>query len=143
MDNLNSKQEFNLSVTLILGALKLQDKALVESCERTLTELLGSECTSNIMTAVVFQLAQTDHNTFDWAWKNFYSLDACQHLIKGIVMFAVKKLINQGFILGQDFSINYTGKICICQQAKAALLEKSSATDCIFLEEVLQVPTEI
>ncbi|NEQ66684.1 MAG: hypothetical protein F6K21_14495 [Symploca sp. SIO2D2] len=143
MDNLNPKEEFNLSMNLIIGALKLQDKALVESCEKTLTELLGSKCTSDIITAVVFQLAQTDPNTFDWAWRNLYSLDACQHLIEGIVMFAVKKLINQGFILGQDFSLSPTGKIWLCQEAKAALLEKSSATDCIFLKEILQVPPDI
>ncbi len=143
MDNINSTEEFNLSITLIIGALKLQDKELVKSCEKTLTELLGSDYTSDIMTAVVFQLAQTDPETFDWTWQNFYSLNACRHLIKGIVMFAVKKLINQGFILGQDFSINHTGKIWIGKKAKAVLLEKSSATDRIFLKEILQVPSVI
>lgn len=143
MDNINSTEEFNLSITLIIGALKLQDKALVESCEKTLTDLLGSEYTADIMTAVVFQLAQTDPDTFDWTWQNFYSLDACRYLIKGIVMFAVKKLINQGFILGRDFSINHRGKIWINPKAKTALLETSSATDRIFIKEILQVPPGI
>ncbi|NET58499.1 MAG: hypothetical protein F6K47_20795 [Symploca sp. SIO2E6] len=141
MDNINSTEKFNLSITLIIGALKLQDKVLVKSCEKTLSDLLGSEYTSDIMTAVVFQLAQTDPDTFNWTWQNFYGLDACRNLIKGIVMFAVKKLINQGYILGQDFSINPTGTIWLCPKVKAALLEKSSATDRIFLEKILQIPS--
>jgi len=137
--NPNDLEPFNFDVELVIDALKSQDKALLKSFECCFTTLFGSKYTKDILTAAVFQLAETDLDTCRWTLRNFYNLKLQHGVIEGVVMFAAQKLIGKGFILGQDFSLSHSGEIFINKNAKAALMTGTSEVDHIFLEEISQV----
>jgi len=137
--NTNPVQEFKLNVQLIISALKTKNNRLIEACQETLSTQFGADYLASVMTSAVFQLAETDSDLFSWTWQHFYELDSCLDLIEQTVMFAVKRLIKKGFILGKDFSTTFTGEILITKEAKEALMESGSCLDHIFLEEVLQI----
>jgi len=154
MYNLNDSEQFDFhlelaqrsrrsyhrrSVELVINALKLQDKARMRSFKDLLTTLLGYEYTTDILTAAVFQLAETDFDTCRWALRNFYDLKLHLHITEGIVMFAAQTLIDKGFVLGQDFSATPDSGILIKKNAKSALMKEISALDCLFLEEISQI----
>lgn len=137
--NLNDSERFKFHSELVIDALKLQDQARMASFKDLLTTLLGSEYTMDILTAAVFQLAEIDLDTCRWALHNFYDLELCLGITEGLTLFAAQKLIEKGFILGQDFSATPTGGIVLKKKAKVALMEEISALDCLFLEKVSQV----
>ncbi|MGL4621612.1 hypothetical protein [Chroococcidiopsis sp.] len=139
MYNIDHTEDFNLTVALLVDIFKIKNKALVESCHTTFIALFGSDYTTDVMTAAVFQLAATDADTCHWALHNFYELDACLKLIEGALKFAIQRLISLGFILGKDFSANANGEILLNRAAKLALLDNVSDADWNFLEEILQV----
>ena len=138
MHNTNDVERFNFHIELVIDALKRQEKTLVALVEEFLTTLFGSEYTTDILTAAMFHLAESDPYTCRWSLQNFYDLNLHSGITEGIVMFAVKKLIAKGFIFGQDFSVTASG-IFINKYAKAALKESTSASDWLFLEEILQL----
>lgn len=111
----------------------------MRSFKDLLTTLLGYEYTTDILTAAVFQLAETDFDTCRWALRNFYDLKLHLHITEGIVMFAAQTLIDKGFVLGQDFSATPDSGILIKKNAKSALMKEISALDCLFLEEISQI----
>ncbi|MBD2306759.1 hypothetical protein H6G17_14730 [Chroococcidiopsis sp. FACHB-1243] len=139
MYNIDHTEEFDSSVALLVDIFKLKNKALVESCRKTFIALFGSDCTTDMMTAAVFQLAATDSDTCHWALHTFYELDACLKLIEGAIKFAIQKLIGLGFVLGKDFSANANGEILLNRAAKITLLKNISDADWNFLKEILQV----
>ena len=121
----------------MLGAIKLQNKGLVKSCEETLIFLLGFECTVDIMTIAVLQLSKTNPDLCRWLLRSSTELNACEELFQCSLWLATNILIKKGFIIGQDFSVTHTDKMLINQEAKAALLEEALPSERIFLEEVL------
>lgn len=139
MHNTNDVERFNFHIELVIDALKRQDKPLVALVEEFLTTLFGSEYTMDILTAAMFQLAETDPYTCRWSLQNFYDLKLHSDITEGVIMFAFKKLIAKGFIFGQDFSVTATGGVFINKYAKAALKEGTSASDWLFLEKILQL----
>lgn len=139
MQNPNDSERFKFHIELIIDALKLQNKAKVEYFKSFLTTLFCPEYTTDILTAAVFQLAETDPENCRWALRNFYELKLNRDIIEGVVRFATQKLISKGFILGQDFSAIPNGGIVITKNAKAALIEATSASEHLFIEEISQV----
>lgn len=137
MYEISTPEEFNLCVTLIMGAIKLQNKVLVKSCEETLIFLLGSECTVNIFTIAVLQLSETNPDLCRWALQNSSDLNTCEELVKCSMWLATNTLLKKGFVLGQDFSVTHTHKMLITQEAKVALMEDALPSDQILLEEIL------
>jgi len=135
----NDAEWFNLSLELIIEALKLQKQSVVESIAVSLTTLLGSKSTADILTAAVFQLAETDPVICRWSWQTFSHLNFHLGLREEIQMFVTKKLISKGFLLGQHFSLTSTGGIVTSKNAQTALREGTTAADWLFLEEILQV----
>ncbi|MUG96524.1 hypothetical protein F7734_30975 [Scytonema sp. UIC 10036] len=130
-------QEFNAAVNLFVNILKFKDRDLVETCEQVLMNLMGSRYTQNIMNAALFQLAESAPDTCQWIWQNFPYLDACITLKEYVVMLAVQKLIGQGFILGQDFSVTSEGELLVNQNARAVLMQSISDADRVFVTEIL------
>ena len=139
MHNTNDLERFNFHIELVIDALKRQEKTLITLVEEFLTTLFGSEYTADILTAAMFQLAETDPYTCRWSLQNFYDLKLHSDITEGVIMFAVNKLIAKGFIFGQDFSVTATGGIFINKYAKAALIEHTSASDWLFLERIMQL----
>ncbi|GAB1540780.1 hypothetical protein NUACC21_34490 [Scytonema sp. NUACC21] len=132
-------QEFNAAVNLFVNILKFKDKDLVETCEQVLINLMGSKYTQNIMNAALFQLAENAPETCQWTWQNFSYLDACIRLKEYVVMLAVQKLISQGFVLGQDFSITSDGELLVNRDARVALMQSISDAERVFVTEILDV----
>lgn len=139
MDISSELEAVNFYFELIITTWKFKSEAVVKSVEDYLVALLGSEYTTDILTAAVFQLAETDPDTCRWALRTDSTLNFRQEITEGVVRFAVKKLIDKGFILCQDFSLTSTGGIVITKNAQVALLEGSCTSDRIFLEEISQV----
>lgn len=133
-----SSESFNFGIELVIETLKLQKQLAVESLTTALTALLGSESTSDMLTAAVFQLAETDPDTCRWTLRTFSTLKFYLDLREEILIFATKKLIGKGFFLGQHFSFTATGKIAMTKNAQAALMAVTTASDWLFLEEILQ-----
>jgi hypothetical protein len=142
MHDINNSEAFDLGMTLMINALKRKHKALVESYESSFIALFGDDCTADIMTAAVFQLAETDPDTCHWTLQNFYTLDAYLDLLESAIVVAVKTLTNQGFVIGKDFSVLPTGEILISQSAKSALMKTATNPGHIFFEAIFRVPDE-
>lgn len=142
MYNQNTGQEFqafNATVTSFIEALKLQDKDLVKICEQTLSDLVGKEEATHIMNATMFQLADTFPEICHWAWHNLPQLQVCMDLQEHVCMFAVQKLINNGFILGKDFSTNANGTILVCRDIRVSLMLLCSRSEWKFIKSVVQI----
>lgn len=137
MYEISTPEEFNLCVTLIVGAIKLQNKVLVKSCEETLIFLLGSECTVNIVTIAVLQLSETNPDLCRWMLQNSTELNTCEELFQCSIWLATNTLIKKGFVLGQDFSVTHNKKMLIGQKAKAALMEDAFPSDRVLFEGIL------
>lgn len=138
MHKSHDSEVFSFYLDLLIDTLKLQNEALVKSIKDFLITLLGREYSRDIFTAAVFQLAETEPDSCRWFLRTFSALN-CLELTEGVIMFSVKKLIGKGFILGQDFSVTPTGEIVITKNAQKALMEGSSASNRLFLEEISQV----
>lgn len=139
MHDPNDFQQFNFYTELLVDTLKSQNKALLTLLEEFITTKFGAEYSTDILTASVFILAETDPDTCRWTLRNFYDVKLHRDITEGVVMFAAKRLIAKGFILGQDFSITSSGSIFINKYARAALMKNTSDADCLFIEEILQV----
>lgn len=129
-------QEFNAAVNLFANILKFKDRNLVETCEQVLMNLMGSKYTQNIMNAALFQLAESAPDTCQWIWQNFPYLDACITLKEYVIMLAVQKLISQGFVLGQDFSVTADGELLVDRNARSILMQNISDADRVFVTEI-------
>ncbi len=135
---INDLERFNHQTELMVYILKFQNKAILKSVEELLAALIGFEYTSDILMAAVLQLSETDADTCRWTLRNLHAL---QHLdvIEELSMFAVKKLIAQGFIFGRDFSITPNSKIILNKNAMDDLMAGTSTADSVLLEEISQV----
>lgn len=139
VQNTNDSERFNFHIELIIDAFKLQNKAMVESFKDFLTTVFDPEYTTDILTAAVFQLAETDPENCRWALRNLYDLKLHHDIKEGVVRFATQKLISKGFIPGQDFSATQNGEIVINKNALATLMKVTSASDHLFIEQISQV----
>lgn len=142
MYNTNQQTRFHLSLTLIVGALKLHDRELVRSCKKIIVDLLGSEYTDYIATTAVVQISQGDTTTYNWIWQDFPQLESCLVLKEKVVTKAIKKLISKGFIIGSDFSVASADQIMINKPAKMALMETAFEAERLLLKQIFRVPVE-
>ena len=117
----------------------LEIEALMKFLKELITTLQASELTADVLTKVMYQLAETDLDTCRWVLDNFYDLESYLELIEKIVKFATQILIEKGFIPGQNFSTNPAGGILIKRKASAVLMEETSAFDHLLLEDIVQV----
>ncbi|MGF1480751.1 MAG: hypothetical protein ACFB4I_14905 [Cyanophyceae cyanobacterium] len=134
---INNPEKFDLCVTLIIGALKLQNQEIVKRCEETLIALMGSAYTTNVMTVAAIQLSETDPDICRWALKALSQLQSYHQLLKDLVFLASYTLIKQGFVPGKDFSITPTNTMLIKPEAQAALFEAIAPEDGLLMEAVL------
>ncbi|MFH7026064.1 MAG: hypothetical protein ACHBN1_11830 [Heteroscytonema crispum UTEX LB 1556] len=136
----NDVELFQFSLGKVIHILKLQNKTLVESHEKTITALLGSDYTANLFTAAILELSATDPDTLHWTFENFSTLHACTCLLEAVTRFAIQKLMKIGFVLGKDFSANSQGQILLNENAQTLLMESTSASDRLLLQKILLVP---
>lgn len=131
--------DFNASVTSIVNVLKFKNKELFRVCEKVLIKLIGHEETMHVFNAAMFQLAQTSPECCNWAWQNFPEYEIGLELKDEIIMSAVQKLMQKGFLLGKDFSTTSDGGILITNEAKVALMVSCHPFEWAFIKEIMQV----
>jgi len=127
----------NIDIKGTTSTLELE--ALMRFLKELITTLQASEPTVDVLTKVMYQLAETDLDTCRWVLDNFYDLEAYLELVEKIAKFATQILIDKGFIPGQDFSANPAGGILIKKKASTTLMEEVAAFDRLLLEDILQV----
>jgi len=127
----------NIDIEGTTSTLELE--ALMRFLKELITTLQASEPTADVLTKVMYQLAETDLDTCRWVLDNFYDLEAYLELVEKIAKFATQILIDKGFIPGQDFSANPAGGILIKKKASTTLMEEVAAFDRLLLEDILQV----
>jgi len=118
-----SAEMFDFSCRLIIRALKKQNKTLVESYRKTLSALAGFDYTTEIFTTVLMELSETDSKTLEWTLNNFYDLETHLDLLEEVKDLICLTLSAQGFIPGEDFSADWTGKILVGESAYTCLEE--------------------
>jgi len=116
----------------------LEIEALMRFLKELITTLQASKPTADVLTKVMYQLAETDLDTCRWVLDNFYDLEAYLELLEKIAKFATQILIDKGYIPGQDFSANPAGGILIRRKVSAVLMEETAAFDRLLLEDILQ-----
>jgi hypothetical protein len=144
ISNQDDVEQFVLNVEFVSHCLKTQDQRLLETSEKILNHLLGIDHASNIFVAALFELATAENVNFEWDIEILSALEPYRKIFKIVSMSAAEKLIRKGFIPGQDFSADGTGKILLSQQTKTALIESiSEIEDHILLDKILKVPEAI
>ncbi len=128
-----------LHLDLAIDVFKTRNPALVISLKDFLTVLPNPKCVEEVLTAAVYQLAETDSDTCRWLLRNPQYLEPELDLATIAMNLVMTKLENQGFVLGRDFKFEPNSRLHITERAKTRLMIENSACDRLLLEEVLQV----
>lgn len=137
------KSLFEMSIILVGNAIKNQNKDLIFSYEKNLKIWVGLHCSLVIVSCAILQLLETDPEGINWALENYRPIKFYKQLIEELTLNTTQKLIQNGFVLGQDFSVVNSGKIFIKERAKTALIEKTSFPESVLLQKILLVPNAV
>ncbi len=136
---MNYTKIFSSTVELIILALQLKNKNILESYENSLNCIFGHEYTAQIFLGALFELSEIDPDSFAWASQNLFHLEYYSRLFRLVTMCVAQRLIEKGFIPGEDFSANCMGQILIHEKVKHAFLNGTSdPDDRILFQQILQ-----
>jgi hypothetical protein len=128
-----------LHVELAIDVFKTQNPALLISLKDFLTVLPNPKCVEEVLTAAIYQLAETDPDACCWLLRNSCYLEPEVDLVEMARKLALTKLQNQGLVAGRDFKFEHNTRLQVSEQAKASLMVENSVGDRLLLEEILQV----
>lgn len=126
-------------VELAIDVFKAKTPALVKSLKDFLTVLPNPKCVEQVLVQAIYQLADTKSDACRWLLRHPHYLKPELDLVELAMKFALTKLQNHGFILGQDFRFELSGQLHISEKAKAELMVGNSTAERLLLEEILQV----
>lgn len=126
-------------IELAISVFKTKNIALLVSLKDFLTVLPSPKCVEEVLITAIYQLAETDSNACRWLLRNAYYLEPEVDLTELTMNVALKKLQHEGFVLGQDFSVELNSRLHISAEAKIRLMIENSECDRLLLEELLQV----
>jgi hypothetical protein len=126
-------------IELAMDVFKTQNKALLKSLKDFLTGLSNSSCVEQVLTTAFQQLAVMDSEACRWLLRNSCFLLPEVDLVEQAIQLAQTLLQAQGFILGQDFSFEPSGRITLREKVRARLYGGSSVCDRLLLEEIIQI----
>ncbi len=126
-------------VELAIDVFKTRSKALVLSLKDFLTVLPNPKCVEDVLTAAIYQLAESDPDACRWVLRNSHYLEPEIDLGEVARTLASTKLENQGFLQGQDFKFESGSHLQISETAKARLMVENSTCERLILEELLQI----
>jgi hypothetical protein len=136
---MNYTKIFSSTVELIIQALKLKNKNILESYENSLNCIFGHEYTAQIFLGALFELSEIDPESFAWASQNLFHIEYYSRLFRLVTMCVAQRLIEKGFIPGEDFSANCMGQILIHEKVKRAFLSSTSdPDDRMLFQQILQ-----
>ena len=124
-------------VGLAIDVFKTQNLALVVSLKDFLTVFPNPRCIEEILIAAIYQLADVDPDACRWLLRNCSYLEPEVDLMELTIKLALKKLENEGFVLGRDFSLESNSRLNISEAAKMRLMIEDSVCDRLLLEEIL------
>ncbi len=124
-------------VGLAIDVFKTQNLALVVSLKDFLTVFPNPRCIEEILIAAIYQLADVDPDACRWLLRNCSYLEPEVDLMELTIKLALKKLKNEGFVLGRDFSLESNSRLNISEAAKMRLMIEDSVCDRLLLEEIL------
>lgn len=124
-------------VGLAIDVFKTQNLALVVSLKDFLTVFPNPRCIEEILIAAIYQLADVDPDACRWLLRNCSYLEPEVDLMELTINLALKKLENEGFVLGRDFSLESNSRLNISEAAKMRLMIEDSVCDRLLLEEIL------
>ncbi len=136
---MNYTKIFSSTVELIIQALKLKNKNILESFENSLNCIFGHEYTAQIFLGALFELSEVDPESFAWASQNLFHLEYYSRLFRIVTTCVAQRLIEKGFVPGEDFSANCMGQILIHEKVKHAFLSSTSdPDDRMLFQQILQ-----
>jgi hypothetical protein len=126
-------------IELAMDVFKTQNKALLKSLKDFLTGLPNSSCVERVLTTAFQQLAVMDSQACRWLLRNSCILLPEVDLVEQAIQLAQTLLQAQGFVLGQDFSFEPSGRITLREKVRARLYGGNSVYDRLLLEEIVHI----
>jgi hypothetical protein len=126
-------------IELAMDVFKTQNKALLKSLKDFLTGLPNSSCVERVLTTAFQQLAVMDSQACRWLLRNSCVLLPEVDLVEQAIQLAQTLLQAQGFVLGQDFSFEPSGRITLREKVRARLYGGNSVYDRLLLEEIVHI----
>lgn len=124
-------------VGLAIDVFMSQNPALLIALKDFLTVFPNPKCVEEILITAIYQLADLDPEACRWLLRNCSYLEPEVDLMELTVNVALTKLKNEGFVLGQDFSVESNSRLNVSEAAKTRLMIEESVGDRLLLEEVL------
>lgn len=124
-------------IGLAIDIFKSQNPALLIALKDFLTVFPNPKCVEEILITAIYQLADLDPDACRWLLRNCSYLEPEVDLMELTVNVALTKLRNEGFVLGQDFSVESNSRLNVSEAAKTRLMIEESVGDRLLLEEVL------
>lgn len=140
---MNDLELFHFHLERAIYILKFQDRKLAGCWVHQLNLSLDTEYIESFLTAAIFELSVTDTETFHWTLDNLSDWKSYANLLQAVTRFALQKLINKGFIPGQDFSFTSEGKILLHENAKNAIIADVTESDNLLIKKILLIPQEL
>lgn len=125
-------------IELAIDVFKTKNLALLASLKDFLTVLPNPKCVEAVLIAAIYQLAEADSDACRWLLRNSYYLEPEVDLTELTLNVALRKLHSEGFVLGQDFSVELNSRLHISAEAKSRLMIENSECDRLLLEELLK-----
>lgn len=126
-------------VELAMDVLKTQNKILLKSLKDFLTGVPNSSCIEEVLTTAFQQLAVMDIEACRWLLRNSCVLLPEVDLVEQAIQLAQTLLQAQGFVLGQDFSFEPSGRISLRRKVRVRLYGENSVYDRLLLEEIVHI----
>ncbi|ABA22035.1 conserved hypothetical protein [Trichormus variabilis ATCC 29413] len=123
--------------------LRFQDKKLIETWVTELERHLAPDYIESCLTAAILELSVSHSETFHWILDHLADWKPYKQLLESVTRFALKKLVQKGFMPGGEFSFTADGKILLTENAKATIMKDTVKTDRLLLEKILLTPQQI
>ncbi|AOY84434.2 hypothetical protein BJP36_00070 [Moorena producens JHB] len=132
-------QDYESYIALAVDVFQSQDSTFIKSLKDFLTVLPSPTYIEQVLLAAVYRLPEINLDACQWLLRHPDYLMPELDLVAVTMAVAIKKLQEQGLVLGQDFSIEPNGRLYLSTLAKDKLWFGSSSSDRLLLEQILQV----
>ncbi|WP_287312693.1 hypothetical protein [Moorena sp. SIO1G6] len=139
MGTTSQAQDYESYIGLAVDVFQSQDSTFIKSLKDFLTVLPSPTYIEQVLLAAVYRLPEINLDACYWLLRHPDYLMPELDLVAVAMAVAIKKLQEQGLVLGQDFSIEPNGQLSLSTLAKDKLWFGSSTSDRLLLERILQV----
>ena len=133
--------ETEFYVNTVKQILQTQNVALARQFRQNFQPAIAPKQMETVIYLALHSLAETDPESFTWALHH-YDHDLYVKLRTNIAAYAIRQLIDFGFILGIDFSSLPNGNLILTSHIYHFLMKEGRATSAfiyLLLQETLQI----